>query len=146
MRKITTAGLIGLLMIVSYAVGRRHRAETATESARLRRILYWVDPMHPDYKSDRPGTAPDCGMALEPVYEGDNPTAKLQLPAGAVSIAPEKQQLIGVRTEVVEKNSGSRLVRTTGRVAPDDNRVYRMMAGTDGWIQSLQASPAGTVV
>jgi membrane fusion protein, copper/silver efflux system len=67
MRKITTAGLIGLLMIVSYAVGRRHRAEPATESARSRRILYWVDPMHPDYKSDRPGTAPDCGMALEPV-------------------------------------------------------------------------------
>src|SRR5438309_9818061 len=33
-----------------------------------RKILYWVDPMHPAYKSDRPGIAPDCGMKLEPVY------------------------------------------------------------------------------
>jgi len=102
--------------------------------------------MHPAYKSDKPGIAPDCGMALEPVYEGDGPSVKLPLPAGAVSIMAEKQQLIGVRTETVEKNSGSRLVRTTGRVAPDDNRVYRMMAGTDGWIQSLQDNPAGALV
>ena len=33
-----------------------------------RKVLYWVDPMHPSYKSDKPGIAPDCGMRLEPVY------------------------------------------------------------------------------
>ena len=32
-----------------------------------RRILYYQDPMHPAYKSDKPGIAPDCGMRLEPV-------------------------------------------------------------------------------
>src|SRR5579872_2482159 len=38
-----------------------------------RTILYWVDPMHPAYKSDKPGIAPDCGMKLEPVYaDGGN--------------------------------------------------------------------------
>jgi membrane fusion protein, copper/silver efflux system len=35
-----------------------------------RRILYWVDPMHPSYTSDKPGIAPDCGMKLVPVFEG----------------------------------------------------------------------------
>jgi len=35
-----------------------------------KRILYYVDPMHPAYKSDKPGIAPDCGMRLQPVYEG----------------------------------------------------------------------------
>lgn len=46
-----------------------------------RKILYWVDPMHPAYKSDKPGIAPDCGMKLEPVYEGSPaPTA----PAGKI--------------------------------------------------------------
>lgn len=34
-----------------------------------RKILYYVDPMHPAYKSDKPGVAPDCGMTLEAVYE-----------------------------------------------------------------------------
>lgn len=33
-----------------------------------KRILYWYDPMHPAYTSDKPGIAPDCGMALVPKY------------------------------------------------------------------------------
>ena len=40
-----------------------------------RKVLYWVDPMHPAYKSDKPGNAPDCGMALEPVYADDSSTS-----------------------------------------------------------------------
>ena len=40
-------------------------ARTATPA---RKVLYYVDPMHPAYKSDKPGIAPDCGMTLEPVY------------------------------------------------------------------------------
>src|SRR5579864_2237770 len=46
-----------------------------------RKILYWVDPMHPAYKSDKPGIAPDCGMKLEPVYAdggGPSPTSASQ--------------------------------------------------------------------
>ena len=30
--------------------------------------MNWVDPLHPAYKSDKPGKAPDCGMDLVPVY------------------------------------------------------------------------------
>jgi Cu(I)/Ag(I) efflux system membrane fusion protein len=33
-----------------------------------RRVLYYQDPMHPAYRSDRPGVAPDCNMELAPVY------------------------------------------------------------------------------
>jgi len=36
--------------------------------------LYYVDPMHPANKSDKPGVAPDWGMTLEPVYADDVPT------------------------------------------------------------------------
>jgi membrane fusion protein, copper/silver efflux system len=50
-----------------------------------RKILYWVDPMHPAYKSDKPGIAPDCGMQLEPVYaDGAAPSSA---PAGAARTA-----------------------------------------------------------
>jgi ferredoxin len=41
-------------------------------------ILYWYDPMHPSYRSDKPGTAPDCGMALVPMYAGEAPAMKMQ--------------------------------------------------------------------
>lgn len=40
-----------------------------------RKILYWHDPMHPSYRSDKPGIAPDCGMRLEPVYADEGPGA-----------------------------------------------------------------------
>jgi RND family efflux transporter MFP subunit len=38
------------------------------QEANGRKVLYWYDPMHPSYKSDKPGIAPDCGMKLVPKY------------------------------------------------------------------------------
>ena len=29
---------------------------------RQAQVPYWYDPMHPTYKADKPGIAPDCGM------------------------------------------------------------------------------------
>jgi membrane fusion protein, copper/silver efflux system len=40
----------------------------ASMGASERKVLYWYDPMHPQYKSDKPGKAPDCGMDLVPAY------------------------------------------------------------------------------
>jgi Cu(I)/Ag(I) efflux system membrane fusion protein len=36
------------------------------------KILYWWDPMIPDFKSDKPGKSP-MGMDMVPVYEGQEP-------------------------------------------------------------------------
>jgi len=146
MNKPAAVGSLILIAVGAFIAGRFTGPSSSNNKAITKKVLYYVDPMHPAYKSEKPGTAPDCGMALVPMYEGDNLSAKLTLPAGAVAITPEQQQLIGVRVEKVEKNSGSRTIRTTGRVAPDDNRVFRLMAGTDGWIRDLQDNPAGTVV
>ena len=58
-----------------FATGYIVRATRSTATAHNgRRVLYYVDPMHPAYKSDKPGIAPDCGMTLEPVY-ADEPAA-----------------------------------------------------------------------
>lgn len=53
---------------------------SATPGKGERKVLYWVDPMHPAYKSDKPGIAPDCGMKLKPVYAEDG--ASSAQPAG----------------------------------------------------------------
>ena len=66
--------LIGLLAAIAAAFtgGYVYKAvkggAVASADKGGRKILYWVDPMHPAYKSDKPGIAPDCGMKLEPVY------------------------------------------------------------------------------
>ncbi len=135
MKKIVGAGIVGLLMILSYAVGTRHTAP-ARANVDSRRILYWVDPMHPAYTSDRPGTAPDCGMALEPVYaDSVAPLHPLPVPPGAIAIDPASQRLAGIRVAAVEKTSGTHLVRFLGRVVPEETRVYRVNSGMDGLIR-----------
>jgi len=102
--------------------------------------------MHPAYRSNKPGTAPDCGMALVAVYDGDSGASQTALHPGAVALSPERQRLIGVRVAIAARSEGIRSVRTTGRVVPDENRLYRIQAGTDGWIESLNNNPPGTQV
>jgi RND family efflux transporter MFP subunit len=68
------------------------------------------------------------------------------LPPGTVRITPDKQQMIGVRTGVVEKAAVENFIRTIGRVAPDEKRVYRIVAGTDGWIRETYSNDTGTFV
>ena len=57
---------IGLIFGFGFGYGRWYSTRTAPKAGR--KILYYVDAMHPWYKSDKPGIAPDCGMKLEPVY------------------------------------------------------------------------------
>src|SRR6202790_4831133 len=149
MNKKAALGAALLIVAVAFWAGRyTGKNRISAEQGRVRRVLYYVDPMHPAYRSDKPGIAPDCGMALEPVYAAEDSmaNANVPLPPGAVSISPYKQQLIGVRIETVDDASGSQLIRTSGRVVANDNQVYRLMAATEGWVQSLQNTPAGTVV
>ena len=102
-----------------------------------RKILYYVDPMHPAYKSDKPGIAPDCGMKLEPVYEGQAGPEPAAAPPGAIKISPEKQQLIGVRYGEVESGAGVQTFRAVGKVAFDETRMARVHARVAGWIDQV---------
>ena len=73
--------VIGFLAVIAAAftggyVYKAIRGGAAASSDKGgRKILYWVDPMHPAYKSDKPGIAPDCGMELEPVYADGGPAS-----------------------------------------------------------------------
>ena len=117
-----------------------------------RKVLYYVDPMHPAYKSDKPGIAPDCGMQLEPVYADGQPAAasgapgQAALPPGSIQITPDKQQLIGVRTVTVEKSAGSRTLRALGKVVPDEARLFKINASIEGLIKRTYPVSTGNLV
>jgi membrane fusion protein, copper/silver efflux system len=105
-----------------------------------RKILYWVDPMHPAYKSDKPGVAPDCNMKLEPVYEGEKgkyeePAAGL--PAGTVEITPEKQQLIGVEYGTPEYTTSGGIIRAAAKVTLDETKVAKVQPKLEGWVDRV---------
>ena len=146
MKKPAVIGGLLALGLAVFVAGRYSGGSGRNDRATSKRILFYVDPMHPAYRSDKPGIAPDCGMPLEPVYEGEDPSLKLQLQPGAVYIDPEKQRLIGLSVQTIEKQSDLRIIRTTGRVEADKNRVHRLMAGAEGWVQSVQNNTEGTIV
>jgi len=137
-------------MAGSYVLGRHH-SQSKTSSPTARHVLYYVDPMHPAYKSDKPGIAPDCGMRLEPVYAEELKSAPMSssltnVSAGGVTIDAETQKLLGIRVAPVEKSSATRRVRVVGRVVPEDTRVYRINSGVDGVIRETYNDSVGTAV
>ncbi len=113
-------------------------------TAAKKKVLYWVDPMHPAYKSDKPGKAPDCGMELVPVYEdGGAATASTVSGYANVKLTSDRQQLIGVQTGMTEMRSLGRSVRTVGRVAVDETRLYKITTKFDGYIEKLYVNVTG---
>ncbi|MBZ5496389.1 MAG: efflux RND transporter periplasmic adaptor subunit [Acidobacteriia bacterium] len=122
----------------------------ANPAAAGRRILYYHDPMHPAYKSDKPGIAPDCGMQLEPVYADDagsrEGTEESISPPGTIQVSPERQQLIGVKLATVKMAAGSQSIRVLGRVVPDETRIYRINAAVDGWVRETLPVTTGSLV
>jgi membrane fusion protein, copper/silver efflux system len=105
-------------------------------------------PMHPQYKSDHAGECPICGMRLE--LESGDGSNKSEMKAhelpGTVEVMSEKQQLIGVRTDEVQKTPALSSLRVPGRIAVDEQRQYRIVAATDGWIREMGNNPAGSSV
>lgn len=106
-------------------------------------------PMHPEYHSDHPGTCPICAMSLvevraEGARAGD--AAAPAPPPAAVQVSPERQQAIGIRLGVATQLAGTQTLRTTGRVAADENRTYPIVAAVSGWIRTVGTAATGDAV
>jgi RND family efflux transporter MFP subunit len=145
---IVSGAVIAAISFVAGSWYTSGRMTTLTAAGRPR-VLYYHDPMHPAYRSGKPGVAPDCGMQLEPVYADASgkpvESAAARMP-GAIFVGPERAQLIGIRTAIVERSGGHRTVRTIGRVAADETRVFRLTAATEGWIRESYSNSTGSLV
>ena len=148
MKRISVAVLALVVVALVFAAGSWHgrKAPRDGSSSAVRKVLYYVDPMNPMNRYDRPGKAP-CGMDLEPVYEEEAGTPAIPRAApGTVHLGIERQQLIGVRTDSVRKAAGSYTHRVPGRVAPDETRVYQINASIDGRITRVGHQTRGSSV
>lgn len=138
------AGVLVLLLGLGLWYGLTRKLPPPQQQGR--KILYYVDPMNPSHTSPEPGIAP-CGMKMEPVYADEAETpADQKLAPGAVRITPEKQQLTGIRAAKVEKTPWTHTLRTFGRVAVDERRVYRLTAFTEGWAVQVNPYTTGSLV
>ena len=141
-----------LLMLASFLVGSWISGRSANPGvAGGRKILHYVDPMHPSYTSDKPGIAPDCGMPLEPVYaDGSTGSVALKKSAamlpGTVQLTADQQHVIGVKIGEVETSGGSQSLRLQGKVVPDELRTFVINATIDGWITGVGKNTTGSIV
>lgn len=99
----------------------RHGSQVTSHESRP---LYHC-PMHPSYTSDKPGQCPICGMDLVPIEEEDTIPPIPPFPKGgekalgraSVTISFDRQQLIGVKTDVVRKGQAIKNIRTAATAA-----------------------------
>ena len=142
-KRTSIAVAILLVMTACFFAGRHFTPKSSQAPDNAKHILYYVDPMHPTYKSANPGIAPDCGMALVPVYDS-SPTDSA--PAGSIYISSDRLHLAGIRGEAATMANAATRLRVTGKVVADDTRIYRINAGASGWIRNTYDGAIGSFV
>lgn len=100
--------------------------------------LYWVAPMDPNYKRDKPGKSP-MGMDLVPVYKENNDSE-------GVRISPDTMNNIGVKVEPVKYRNLHITVNSLGVIKENDNHVEHIHTYENGWIRKLEIVEIGSEV
>ncbi|WP_109488873.1 efflux RND transporter periplasmic adaptor subunit [Occallatibacter savannae] len=138
--------LLAIGLVAGFAIGM---SRGGGERSAAHRILYYQDPMHPHYRSDRAGMAPDCGMDLVPVYADEAGKAIVSMSnaeAGKAKIDSSMQQLYGIKLARVEQDRGKSVIQVFARVVPDETKIYRVNFGTDGYVKETHDDAVGMFV
>jgi Cu(I)/Ag(I) efflux system membrane fusion protein len=104
--------------------------------------LYWVAPMDPNFKSDKPGKSP-MGMDLIPVYEKGG---SAEDSPGTVRISPTVVNNLGVRTEPVIQGRMPNNITTVAYVHYNEDQMAHVHPRVEGWIESLYVKSEGEPV
>ncbi|EKA5636113.1 efflux RND transporter periplasmic adaptor subunit [Vibrio navarrensis] len=118
-------------------------AMAATDNKASNEPLYWVAPMDPNYKRDKPGKSP-MGMDLIPVYADDLAGANDK--PGTVKIDPSVENNLGVKTAAVELAKLSPRIETVGYIAFDESQLWQTNVRVSGWVEKLYINAVGEQV
>lgn len=140
--KILVSLLLVIALVAGYSLARLTQspaestdslAEPASAEAKP---LYWVAPMDPNYRRDKPGKSP-MGMDLVPVYAAPGE------PDDAITISPAVENSLGVRTEPVRVGPLWRRIEATAYVGLDETLISNISTRTQGWISKLYINAEG---
>ncbi|EGR0790394.1 efflux RND transporter periplasmic adaptor subunit [Vibrio vulnificus] len=126
-----------------YFNGHDMSAMAATDNKASNEPLYWVAPMDPNYKRDKPGKSP-MGMDLIPVYADDLAGANDK--PGTVKIDPSVENNLGVKTAAVELAKLSPRIETVGYIAFDESQLWQTNVRVSGWVEKLYINTVGEQV
>ena len=130
-------GVLLTLLLSNSEHGKRHSASSE------KTLLYWVAPMDPNYRRDKPGLSP-MGMDLIPYYEGGE--IANDAGPGTISISPNVINNLGVRTGLVVRQALHSEIITVGYVQYDENKLIHIHPRVSGWIEKLHVKAEGDPV
>ena len=140
-----------LLLLVILAVGAgaylllrpggKEGADNASSSGE-RKIAYWIAPMDPNYRRDKPGKSP-MGMDLIPVYEDETSRGSRE---PSLQIDPAVVNNIGVKTQSVMREDMAREIVTVGAIMIDEEARSDIHVRSEGWIEKLHVEAVGEKV
>ncbi len=137
---------ISLLMLdVGMIIGYRlaPQPEQPVDATSPTKPLFYRHPMNPEITS--PVAAKDeMGMDYIPVYPES--AESVTDSAGTVKVDVGMLQTIGVRTAVAKRESLSHVIRTVGRIAYDEELLFRLHPKTEGWIEEVKVDKTGESV
>ncbi len=131
---IVVAFAAGLVMGPDFAINRQDESDSVGPAPEEKKILFWVAPMDPNFKRDKPGKSP-MGMDLVPVYEDSA--------SDGVRISPAVENNLGVRTETAGVRPLWRRIEATGYVGFDETRISHINTRVEGWIVKLRVDAEG---
>lgn len=117
--------------------------ESSAESTTEKKPLYWVAPMDPNYRRDKPGKSP-MGMDLIPFYEEDDKGSDAG--PGAVKISPDVVNNLGVRTAPAQLGFLRSEIQTVGYVKYDEDQLVHIHPRVNGWVEKLYIKASGDPV
>ncbi|MBA4148200.1 MAG: efflux RND transporter periplasmic adaptor subunit [Verrucomicrobia bacterium] len=139
--------LVLIVAIIAGAAGwyaARHAGHDhgSTQASGERKIRFYQCSMHPQVKSDKPGSkCTICGMALSPIFEGQS-----ELAEDLVTLSPSTIQVVNVQTAPVRKGALQRAIRVAGTIDDDDSKHRILSAYIDGRIEELFVNYTGAEV
>ena len=139
----TVVASIGLYFAIPALTSAHHQgSKSHVESNENDNVpLYWVAPMDPNFKRDKPGKSP-MGMDLIPVYED----AASDNSPGTVRIDPVTINNLGVKTHIVKAEIPSQSIRAFGRVTFAQDAIVHIHPRVEGWIETLNVRNEGEYI
>jgi RND family efflux transporter MFP subunit len=112
------------------------------EASTRRRVIY-RSTMNPNEVRNEPGKD-SMGMEMVPVEIDDEAPGTPEVEGhAAIRIPVRKQQLIGVRTDIVRRAPLVRTIRAVGRVTADETRLRHIHTKFAGWVETLEVNAIG---
>jgi Cu(I)/Ag(I) efflux system membrane fusion protein len=165
MKKRTRAALLVAGVAVTFAAGAWYGQQRAIHGINAPEASERLNLAHAGQVSDAAGTATDAGgqdhshhshvaqSATDAAASHDHshhahgassgtPSAN----AGSINVAVEQQALLGVRVDTVDRAPATHRLRLFGRVAADEARVYKMIAGVEGSFREVSPVTTGSQV